>query len=145
MVLFLVLLQQPVMAQPVSIPWECSSYRGEAQARCITTLNELQQDKLAQLESQLRAQQVTVNQLKTQIAQREAITETLQRQASRPTIHLAPILYPPFLCPSFPVVTLHPRPGWWFSFGHTWTIGPSYPYAGIGWGSQPYRAWRWPY
>lgn len=149
MVLFLVMAQQSAVAQPLSIPWECSSYRDEAQARCITTFNELQQDKVAQLESRLRAQQTTVNQLKTQIVRQESITETLQRQANRPTIHVAPILYPSFLYPSFPVVTLPPRPGLWFSFGHTWAIGPSYlyayPSAGIWWGPRPYRSWHWPY
>lgn len=148
-VLFLVMTLESAVAQPRATPWECSSYQGEAQARCITTLNELQQDKLAQLESQLRAQQTTMNQLKAQIERQEAITETLQRQASRPTIHLAPILYPPFLYPAFPVVTLRPRPGLWLSLGHTWALGPSYLYAypstGIWWTPRPYRSWHWPY
>lgn len=144
-VVFLAMAWQAAMAQPLAIPWECSSYRDDVQARCITTFNELQQDKLLQLENQLRAQQATVNELKTQIARQEAIAETLQRQASRPTIHLTPIPYPAFLYPSFPVMTLDLRPGVWIWFGHTWALGPSYPSAGMWWGPRPHRSWHWPY
>lgn len=143
--LFLVMSQQATMAEPLSIPWECSSYRGETQARCITILNELQHNTLAQLQSQLRAQQTTVNQLNTQIAQQAIRREPFHQETNRFTIHLTPLLSPLFLYPSFPVVTLHSRPGLWFSFGHIWTIGPSYPYASLWWNPRPYRFWYWLY
>ncbi|MCP9470309.1 MAG: hypothetical protein NNA31_09965 [Nitrospira sp.] len=129
---------QPSSAESLSVPWECSSYTGVAQARCINTLNELQREKIAQLEDQLRTQQATVNRLKTQIDRQEAATDALQRQvADRPAIQFAPILYPPL-----PVVTFQPHAGFWLSLGHSWAFGPPYSYRPW-WGPRYYRSWYW--
>ncbi|MCA1957785.1 MAG: hypothetical protein LDL14_04555 [Nitrospira sp.] len=129
---------RPSSAESPSVPWECSSYTEEAQTRCIKTLSELQREKIAQLEDQLRAQQTTVNRLKAQIDLQEAKTEALQRQvAGRPAVQFAPILYPPL-----PVVTFQPHAGFRLSLGHSWAFGPPYSYRPW-WGPRYYRSWYW--
>ena len=49
------------LAETSNVPWECSGYSGDAQTRCITTLMELQQEKIARLEEQLNAHEGTVH------------------------------------------------------------------------------------
>ncbi|MCP9438811.1 MAG: hypothetical protein NHB36_02895 [Nitrospira sp.] len=125
-------------AESLSVPWECSSYTGDVQTRCINTLSELQREKIAQLENQLRAQQNAVSQLKAQIDRQEAATEALQREvAARPAIQFAPIIYPPI-----PFVTLQSHTGFWLSLGHSWAFGPPYYYRPW-WGPRYYRSWHW--
>ena len=60
-------------AQETNVPWECSEYSADAQTRCISTLMELQQKKIARLEEQLRAQVGAVNNLKEQMDRQEAL------------------------------------------------------------------------
>jgi len=38
-----------------AVPWECTAFAGEAQARCIQTFVELQQEKIAKLEKDLQS------------------------------------------------------------------------------------------
>src|SRR5215211_4985918 len=72
-------------ASDPSVPWECSNYSGDAQARCIHEMLEEQRSRIGQLEGQLQTQQ---SQLKA-----------LQDQAARPpqvmTPPVAPVLPPP--------------------------------------------------
>lgn len=130
---------QSFSAESLAVPWECSSYTGDVQTRCLNTLSELQREKIAQLENQLRAQQNTVSRLKEQLDRQEAVTEALQRAiAVRPAIQFAPILY----YPPLPFVTLQSHAGFWFSLGHSWAFGPPYYYRSW-WGPRYYRSWHW--
>ncbi len=60
-------------AKETKVPWECSEYSGDAQTRCMNTLMELQQEKIARLEEQLKAQEGTVNNLKAKMDHQEAL------------------------------------------------------------------------
>lgn len=129
----------PVLAADISVPWECSTYQGEAQLRCMTTFIELQRDKIAKLEGELQAQQGTIAQLKGQVERQAATTANLERQLSeRPpaTLFPAPYTYAysyPYLYP--------PGIGLGLYFGRPWGFGPffySYP---PHWGFRFYRPW----
>ncbi len=74
-------------AENQPVPWECSSYEGEAQTRCLNTFIELQREEIGKLKEQLQAQQGTVEQLKQQSDRQSAATADMQRQlAAPPTI-----------------------------------------------------------
>ncbi|MGB5055654.1 MAG: hypothetical protein WBO24_14790 [Nitrospirales bacterium] len=60
-------------AEATNVPWECSGYSGDAQARCVTTLMELQQEKIDKLAIQLKAQEGIVNGLKEKLDRQEAL------------------------------------------------------------------------
>jgi len=83
-----------------AVPWECTAFAGEAQARCIQTFVELQQEKIAKLEKDLQVQQQTVQQLEQHVAQQASAIAELERQLTQnrsgwygsPSIHV----YPPF-------------------------------------------------
>ena len=73
-------------AETLQVPWECSTYTGDAQTRCINALLEAQQKKIAELEGKLQAQEGTVSQLKSQLDRQSTAAADLQRQlAERPT------------------------------------------------------------
>jgi hypothetical protein len=77
------------------VPWECSTYEGDAQARCLNAFIELQRDKIQQLEGQLHDQQGTVSDLKNQVERQAAATADLQRRLmDRPTTTFVPSPYP---------------------------------------------------
>lgn len=63
------------MAEESSVPWECSEYSGEAQTRCMNTLLELQQKRIAELENQLKAQEETVNDLQEKLDRQAAVAK----------------------------------------------------------------------
>ena len=69
----LMVFAMPVEAQESAVPWECSEYSGEAQTRCMRMLLELQQEKIARLEEQLKTQEGTVNELKEKMDRQEAL------------------------------------------------------------------------
>ena len=60
------------IAQATDVPWECSEYSAEAQARCIKTLLELQQEKIVKLEEELKVQEGTINELQEKMESQEA-------------------------------------------------------------------------
>ncbi|MDH5585284.1 MAG: hypothetical protein OEZ57_12520 [Nitrospirota bacterium] len=70
----------PASAKESVVPWECSGFTAEAQNRCIRTLTELQQEKIAKLEKDLAVQQQTVLQLQQQVSQQASTTAELERQ-----------------------------------------------------------------
>lgn len=70
----------PAGAAEAALPWECSGFTGEAQNRCIHTLTQLQQEKIAKLEQELDAQRQTVQRLEQQVSQQTAATAKLERQ-----------------------------------------------------------------
>ena len=125
----------PAYAASPEVPWECSNYDGDAQTRCLNTFIEVQREKIGQLESQLRTQEGTVNQLKDRVDQQTATTAELQRQlVDRQSTTIVPAPYPsPYFYP--------PQLGFGMYFGRPWIYGPSsyyYPY----WGWGPYGHWR---
>lgn len=110
-----------------SIPWECSTYEGDAQTRCLSAFIELQRDKIERLEGQLQAQQGTVGQLKEQVERQAAATADLQRQLrDHPitTIVPSPYSYTYVYPPTFP-----PTVGLGFYFGGPWIFGPTHFYS----------------
>ena len=110
----------PARATEAQVPWECSGYNGEAQARCVQALIEIQREKIAKLEGELQAQQATVNQLKEQAG----------RQAAAPPVTVAPA---PYAYP-YPYTYWYPPVGFSLYFGRPWIYGPPFFY-------RPYPYW----
>jgi len=135
--ILLLLRTIPSHAETPSIPWECSTYTGDAQARCLNTLIELQREKIGQLEGQLRAQEGTVSRLKDQVNQQTVLTTDLQRRLSdQQTVHISPTFYP-----LAPVLNFYP-PGLGFGiqFGSPWGYGPLHLHGPL-WHQPYYRSW----
>lgn len=133
----LLLITFPSHAETSSIPWECSTYKEDAQTRCLNTMIELQREKIGQLEGQLRAQEGTVSRLKDQVDRQSAVTQDLQRRlADQPSVNLAPIFYPPA-----PYLNFYP-PGLGFGIhlGSAWTYGPLHLHSPL-WHQPYYRSW----
>lgn len=130
----LLLIAPAAQAASTQVPWECSSYEGDAQTRCLNAFIELQREKIGQLEGQLQTQQGTVNQLKDQVDRQSEATADLQRQLSdrystpvTPAPYAYSYIYPPAI-------------GLGFYLGRPWIYGPPYyfhPY----WGPRYYRNW----
>ena len=135
---FLLLLTTfPSRADTPSVPWECSTYNGEAQTRCLNTLIELQREKIGQLEGQLRAQEGTVNRLKDQVDRQAAVTHDLQQRLSdQPTVSLAPTFYPFPFSPQL----YSPGLGFGIHFGSPWGYGPLHLHGPL-WRHPYYRSW----
>ena len=112
--LWILLSTLPVHATEAPVPWECSGYNGEAQARCVQALLEIQREKIAKLEGELQAQQATVNQLKEQAS----------RQAAAPPVTVTP---GPYAYP-YPYTYWYPPVGFSLYFGRPWIYGPPYFY-----------------
>ena len=139
--LLLLLGTFPTRAETPSVPWECSTYKGDAQTRCLNTMVELQREKIGQLEGQLRAQEGTVNRLKDQVDRQTAVTQDLQRRlAEQPALRIAPFFYPPA-----PYLNFYP-PGLGFGIhlGSSWGYGPFHYYDPL-WTLPYYRSWRFRY
>jgi hypothetical protein len=135
--IILLLNSYPSRAETPSIPWECSTYNGDAQTRCLNTLIELQREKIGQLEGQLRAQEGTVSRLKDQVNQQTALTTDLQRRLSdQPAMRITPTFYPPAPYLNFYPPTL----GFGVQFGSPWAYGPFHLH-GPFWGQPYYRSW----
>lgn len=135
---FLLLLSTfPSRAETPSIPWECSTYNGDAQTRCLNTLVELQREKIGQLEGQLRAQEGTVSRLKDQVDQQTVLTADLQRRLSdHQTVNVSPTFYPFAPYPHF----YPPGLGFGIHFGSPWGYGPLHLH-GPHWRQPYYRSW----
>lgn len=124
----------PARAASLQVPWECSSYEGDAQTRCLNGFIELQREKIGQLEGQLRAQEEAVSQLKSRADRHAAATAELQRQLSdQPATTFVPAPYP--FTYYYP-----PGIGLGLSLGRPWIYGSPY-YYGPHWGPRYYRYW----
>ena len=73
----------PASATERVVPWECSGFGEEAQSRCIRTFAELQEEKIEQLENELKIQQQAVQQLQQQVTRQASVTATIQQKLSR--------------------------------------------------------------
>lgn len=117
----------PAGATDADMPWECSGYSGEAQARCVRTLIEIQREKIAQLEGQLKAQQETVAQLKEQVDRHAAAVASPPRQAAPPPVAVAPVIPYPYPY-AYPYAFGYPPVGFSLYLGRPWIYGPPYLY-----------------
>jgi hypothetical protein len=133
----------PSTAETLQVPWECSSYIGDAQTRCINAFIEAQQKKIAELEGKLQAQEGTVSQLKSQLDRQSTTTADLQRQlAERPNTSIVPVPY------SYPYAYGYPFGlglGLGLHFGSAGIYASPYPYYRPFWGPRHYGYWgyRW--
>ncbi len=119
----------PAQASDAEVPWECSGYTGEARARCVRTFIEIQREKIAKLEGQLKAQQDTVAQLKEQVDRQAAAAANQQRQAAAPPVAVAPIIPYAYAYPyAYPYAYGYPSIGFSLYFGRPWIYGPPYFY-----------------
>lgn len=109
-----------VLADESAGPWECSGYNGDAHTRCLQAFIEVQQEKLAKLEGELKSQQGSVNQLREQLDRQGAAAADLQRQLSETS--RAAAAAPPFQFYSYPPV------GVGLYLGSPWYYGSSYFY-----------------
>ncbi len=148
--LVLVLAASPSAAETLQVPWECSTYEGDAQTRCVNAFLEAQQKKIAELEGKLQAQQNAVGQLKDQLDRQASATNDLQRQlAERPTMNVMPYSYSyPYPYP-YPYGYAYPPGlglglGFGLQFGNAGFYASPYYYRSF-WGHQHFRHWghRW--
>jgi len=122
-----------VRGETATVPWECSSYEGAAQTRCLNAFIELQREKIAELEGKLQSQQGTIAELKDRVERQASATADLQRQLTdRPpqTIVPAPYAY---------TYVYPPTLGFGLYLGRPW-YGLPYAY-GPYWGPHNYRHW----
>jgi hypothetical protein len=91
----IVLAGLPAQAGESQIPWECSSYTGDAQTRCVEGFAESQRNQIATLQGMLQAQQETVKLLKDQLDRQASANAELQRKLVQPpaTVQVIPPLY----------------------------------------------------
>lgn len=123
-------------AENQGVPWECSTYEGEAQTRCLNTFIELQREEIGKLKGQLQAQQGTVEQLKQQSDRQAAATADMQRQLAAPPAIIPAAPYSAYTYVYPPAVGLGlylGRPGF---YGYPYYYGPH-----IYWGPRHYRHW----
>lgn len=123
-------------AENQPVPWECSTYEGEAQTRCLNTFIELQREEIGKLKGQLQAQQGIVEQLKQQSDRQAAATADMQRQLAAPPAIVPSASYSAYTYVYPPAVGLGlylGRPGF---YGYPYYYGPH-----IYWGPRHYRHW----
>ena len=132
--ILLLLWTAAARAADQAVPWECSGYTGDAQARCVNTFVELQREEIAKLKGQLQAQEGTVNQLRQQADRQAAAAADVQRQLSAtPTaVPATPYIYP-YVYP--------PAVGLSLYIGRPWIYGPPYYYRPY-WGPHFHSHWR---
>lgn len=132
----LALSHSHAFAQDTNVPWECSGYSGEAQTRCVSTLMELQQEKITKLEEQLKTQEGTVNQLKERLDRQEA-SALSQVQSSQQDSRYPPPYVPGYAYPygssygyaQVPPIGIYLQPPW--RYPRYYGYGPGY------WGYGP--------
>lgn len=124
-------------AESQPVPWECSTYEGEAQTRCLNTFIELQREEIGKLKGQLQAQQGAVEQLKQQSDRQAAATADMQRQLATPPTIVPSLPYSTYAYVYPPAVGLGlylGRPGF---YGYPYVYRPH-----IYWGPRHYRHGR---
>lgn len=130
----------PAMAGEGLIPWECTGYEGAAQARCLQAYIEVQRDRIAKLEEELRDQQGTLGRLRDQVDRQAAATADLQRSlADRPSaVSPGPYGYVPFGYSYYGYASVAPPIGFGLYLGRSWLYGPSSFYRPYLWGPPHY-------
>ena len=123
-------------AQDPDVPWECSQYSPEAQARCMKTLLELQQEKIARLEGQLKAQEGTVNELKEKMDRQEAVARHEAQTSKQDPRYPPPPYVPAYAPPYAPAYGYVPAPSIGVYIQPPWRYPRYYGY-GPGYWSQP--------
>lgn len=124
-------------AQDTNVPWECSGYSGEAQTRCVSTLMELQQEKITKLEEQLKTQEGTVNQLKERLDRQEASALSQVQTSKQDSRYPPPYVVPGYAYPygssygytQVPPIGIYLQPPWrypgYYGYGPGyWGYGP---------------------
>jgi hypothetical protein len=109
-----------VLADESAGPWECSGYNGDAHTRCLQAFIEVQREKIATLEGELKSQQGSVDQLRGPVDRQSAATADLQRQLSETS--RAAAAAPPVQFYSYPPA------GVGLYLGSPWYYGSSYFY-----------------
>ena len=123
-------------AENQQVPWECSTYEGEAQTRCVNTFIELQREEIGKLKGQLQAQQSILEQLKQQSDRQATTTEGMQRQIAAPPTIIPAAPYSAYAYVYPPAIGLGlylGRPGF---YGYPYYYRPH-----IYWGPRYYRRW----
>ncbi len=131
----MVLAWVPAQAGESQIPWECSSYTGDAQTRCVEGFAESQRNQITTLQGTLQAQQETVTILKDQLDRQISASAALQRQ----------IAQPPAIVQAIPPLYAYPSVGFGFSLGYSWNYGPSLFYPPYIYGPHFYGSRHWGY
>ena len=121
-------------AKETKVPWECSEYSGDAQTRCMNTLMELQQEKIARLEEQLKAQEGTVNNLKAKMDHQEALALREAQALKQDPRYPPPPYVSAYALPygyASPPIGIYLQPPWRYPryYGYGPRFGPGY------WGS----------
>lgn len=122
------------IAQQTDVPWECSEYSPEAQARCMKTLLELQQEKIGRLKEQLKAQEGTVNELKEKMDRQDAVSQR-ENQIDKRNPRYPPPYVPAYAFPygytPLPPIGIYLQPPWrgprYYGYGPgSYGYGPGY-------------------
>ncbi|WP_447964921.1 hypothetical protein [Nitrospira sp. Ecomares 2.1] len=123
-------------AEATTIPWECSGYSGDAQDRCVTTLRELQQEKIDQLAEKLKAQEGIINQLKEKLDRQEALALSKAQNSKQNSRYRPPYVSPyaysygfSYDYAQFPPIGTYLQPPW--GYPRYYGDGPGY------WGYGP--------
>lgn len=132
------LLLAAAMAHAESQPglWECSTYEGDAQTRCLNMFIELQREEIGKLKGQLQAQQGTVEQLKQQSDRQAAATADMQRQIAAPPTIIPAAPYSAYTYVYPPAIGLGLYLGSPGFYGYPYYYRPR-----IYWGPRYYRHW----
>jgi len=111
----LLLAWLPAHANESQIPWECSTYTGDAHTRCVKVFVETQRDQIAALQRKMQSQQETVSHLKDQLDRQTSAHADLQRRLAQPPaiVRVVPPLY------------TNPSIGLGLYFGSPWIYGRS--------------------
>lgn len=123
----------PAQASESQTPWECSSYTGDAHTRCVQAFMELQRDQIAALQEKMKAQEETVNRLKTQLDRQASTSADLQRQLTQR----------PAVVPAAPPIYTYPSVGFGLYLGSPWIYGPPYYYPPFFYGPRYYGLGYW--
>ena len=94
-------------------PYECRAYAGDAHLNCLYAYIEIQRDKAAKVQDDLRAQRESLGQLREQVDRQQRLQEQAASSPPPVTTYVTPPLYPPLY------------PG--FGYGY-----PGYGYLGLG-------------
>jgi len=132
----LLLAWLPAHANESQIPWECSTYTGDAHTRCVKVFVETQRDQIAALQRKMQSQQETVNHLKDQLDRQTSAHADLQRRLAQPPaiVRVVPPLY------------TSPSVGLGLYYGSPWIYGPSYNspfFYGLRYYGSHHRGHRW--